>query len=90
MRIFIYHLAPLAEALFEMLESDDRSHRGWRFAIYRALRTRINGDTKPVYWKTIYSQWSADHHFRSSKNSAKSRLLGCTIESIDRIDETII
>jgi len=86
MRIFTYHLALLAEALFEMLESDDRRHRGWRFSLYRALRTRINGDTSPIYWKTNYSQWSVDHHFRSSKNSASSRLLGCTIESIDQID----
>jgi len=87
MRLFNYHLAPLADALFDQLESDDLRHRGWRFALYRALKGSTLGDDEVVYWKTEYHQWSVDHHYRGSKHSAKSKIAECSIAAIDRLDE---
>ena len=87
MRLFTYHLAPLSDALYDRLESDDLRHRGWRFALYRALKGSTMGDDEAVYWKTEYHQWSVDHHYRGSKHSAKSKIAGCSIAAIDRIDE---
>lgn len=87
MRLFTYHLAPLSDALFDRLESDDLRHRGWRFALYRALKGSAMGDDEAVYWKTEYHQWSVDHHYRGSKHSAKSKIAGCSIVSIDLIDD---
>ena len=87
MRLFTYHLAPLSDALFDRLESDDLRHRGWRFALYRALKGSTMGDDEAVYWKTEYHQWSVDHHYRGSKHSAKSKIAECSIAAIDRLDE---
>lgn len=87
MRLYTYHLAPLADALYDRLESDDLRHRGWRFALYRALKGSTMGDHEAVYWKTEYHQWSVDHHYRGSKHSAKSRIAECSIDSIERIEE---
>lgn len=85
MRMFTYHLAPLADALYDLLENDDLRHRGWRFALYRALRSSTGDDDEPVYWKTEYHQWSVDHHYRGSKHGAKSRITNCRIETIERV-----
>lgn len=90
MRIFTYHLAPMADALYGRLENDDLRHRGWRFALYRALRSSVEGYDEPVYWKTAYRQWSIDHHYRGSRHSAKSRIADCHIESIERLDADTI
>ena len=87
MRLFNYHLAPLADALYDRLESDDLRHRGWRFALYRALRGSVSGDDEPVYWKTEYHQWSTDHHYRGSKHTAKTQIAGCRIVSVERLDD---
>jgi hypothetical protein len=87
MRLYTYHLAPLADALYDRLESDDLRHRGWRFALYRALKGSTLGDDEAVYWKTEYHQWSVDHHYRGSKHSAKSKIAECSIAAIDRLDE---
>ena len=87
MRLYTYHLAPLADALYDRLESDDLRHRGWRFALYRALKGSTMGDDEAVYWKTEYHQWSVDHHYRGSKHTAKSRIGYCSIVSIDLIDD---
>jgi hypothetical protein len=86
MGIHAYHLAPLSEALYYRLESDDLRHRGWRFAIYHALRSSVDGSAEPVYWKTEYRQWSVDHHYRGSRHSAKSRITDCRLGTMERID----
>ena len=87
MRIFSYHLAPLADALYDRLENDDLRHRGWRFALYRALRSSTGDDNEPIYWKTEYHQWSVDHHYRGSRHGAKSRIADCRIASIDQLTD---
>jgi hypothetical protein len=85
MKLYAYHLAPLADALYDRFGNDDRCHRGWRFSLYRALRSSILSDDTELYWKTAYHQWSTDHHYRGSKHGASSRISNCRIASIERI-----
>jgi hypothetical protein len=86
MNIHAYHLAPLSDALYDRLESDDLRHRGWRFAIYHALRSSVDGTAEPIYWKTEYRQWSVDHHYRGSRHGAKSRITDCRLGTMECID----